>query len=47
MRHFNPSDKSGRLRGGNGANAPGHPLQGGPRYEICLFQIKYSFEKRL
>ena len=33
--------------GGNGAMAPGPPLQGGPRDEIYLFQIKYSFEKIL
>jgi len=32
------------LRGGNGGNCPGTPLQGGPRDEIYLFQIKYSFE---
>jgi len=28
-----------------GAIAPGPPLQGGPRDDIYLFQIKYSFEK--
>jgi len=33
------------LRGATGAIAPGPPLQGGPRDEIYLFQIKYSFEK--
>jgi len=34
------------LRGG-GAIAPGPPLQGSPRDEICLFEIKYSFQKFL
>ena len=34
------------LRGGaTGAIAPGPPLQGGPRDEMYLFQIKYSFVK--
>jgi len=30
------------LRGVTGAIDPGPPLQGGPREEIYLFQIKYS-----
>jgi len=34
-----------RLRGETGTIAPGPPRQGGPRDEIYLFQIKYSFEK--
>jgi len=34
-----------RLRGDNGGNWPGPPLQGAPRNEIYLFQIKYLFEK--
>jgi len=34
-------------RGATGAIAPGPPLQGGPRDEIYLFQIKHSFEKFL
>jgi len=34
------------LRGGAmGAIAPDPPLQGGPRDDTYLFQIKYSFEK--
>jgi len=39
----------GRIKGGGatGAIAPGRPLQGDPRDEIYLFQIKYSFEKVL
>jgi len=28
-----------------GAIAPSPPLQGGPRDDIYLFKIKYSFEK--
>ena len=36
----------GRIKGGaTGAIAPGPPLQGAPRDEIYLFQIKYSYEK--
>jgi len=36
------------LRGGaTGANIPGSPLQGGPRDEIYLLQINYTFEKFL
>jgi len=36
----------GRMKGGaTGAIAPGPPLQGGPRDEVYLFQIKYFFEK--
>jgi len=37
----------GRIKGGGamGAIAPGPPLEGDPRGEIYLFQIKYSFEK--
>ena len=31
--------------GATGAIAPGPPLQGGPRDEVYLFQIKYSYEK--
>jgi len=31
--------------GATGAIVPPPPLQGGPRDEIYLFQIKYSFEK--
>jgi len=31
--------------GATGAIAPGPPLQGGPRDDIYLFSIKYSFEK--
>ena len=34
-----------RGEGGNGGNCSGLPLQGAPRDEIYLFQIKYSFEK--
>jgi len=35
-----------RIKGwATGAIAPASPLQGGPRDEIYLFQIKYSFEK--
>ena len=38
--------KQGRIKGGaTGAIAPGPPLQGAPRDEIYLFQIKYSVEK--
>jgi len=38
--------EQGRIKGGgNGGNCPGTPLQGVPRDEIYLFQIKYSFEK--
>jgi len=33
------------LRGDNGGNCPGPPLQGASRDEIYLFQLKYSFEK--
>ena len=39
-----PTSRSG-LRGATGTAAPGSPLQGGPRHEIYMFQIKYSFEK--
>ena len=34
-----------RLRGATGAIVPGSLLQGGPRDDIYLFWIKYSFEK--
>jgi len=35
----------GRIKGGaTGAIAPGPPLEGDPRDEIYLFQIKYSVE---
>jgi len=38
--------RQGRIKGGaTGAIAPGPPLQGAPRDEIYLFQIKYSYEK--
>jgi len=33
------------FREATGAIAPGLPLQGPPRDDIYLFQIKYSFEK--
>ena len=33
------------LSGATGAIAPAPPLQAGPRDEIYLFQIKYSYEK--
>ena len=43
---FRSTKRRAGLRGGaTGAIAPGPPLQGGPRDEIYLFQIKYSFEK--
>jgi len=35
------------LRWEMGEIAPGPPLQGGPRDEIYLLQIKYSFKKIL
>jgi len=36
----------GQIRwGAKGAIAPAPQLQGGPRDEMYLFQIKYSFEK--
>jgi len=38
-------NEQGRIKGGvTAAIAPGPPLEGGPRDEIYLFQIKYSFE---
>ena len=40
--------KQGRIKGGgNGAIAPGPPLQRGPRDEIYMIQIKYSCLKNL
>jgi len=36
----------GRIKGeATGAIAPGPRCKGGPRHEIYMFQIKYSFEK--
>jgi len=34
----------GRIRGATGAIASGPPLEGAPRDEIYLFQIRYSFK---
>ena len=40
------TDRQGRIKvGATGAIALGPPLQGGPRDDIYLFWIKYSFEK--
>jgi len=46
LRLHNPG-RQGRIKGGGGnrGNRPGPPAARGPRDEIYLFQIKYSFEK--